>query len=126
VAFLKERGVDTIVVLGHSLGSTMASYYLSTDDRDIQGFVAIGMPAGIEKSDVLNAKMVAEIKIPLLDLYGSEDSADVLEAVPLRQEVEGRPYRSEKVEGANHFFDGKEDALVDSVNNWLTATTLER
>jgi len=130
VAFLKEKGIEKIVIVSHSLGSTMASYYLSTGDRNIQGFVAIGMPAGIQQSDIVNAEMVAKIRTPLLDLHGSQDSAEVLAAVPLRQEVKGKgiggPYRSQKVEGANHFFDDQEDDLVAAVNDWLVTTLTAR
>ena len=130
VAFLKEQGVEKIVIVGHSLGATMASYYLSTGDRDVQGFVAIGMPAGIRQSDIVNAEMIAGIKTPLLDLHGSNDTAEVLAAVPLREVVKGKgvggPYRSQTVEDANHFFDGQEDALVAAVNDWLAATFTAR
>lgn len=126
IAFLRAKGIENIVIVGHSLGATMGSYYLSTGDRDVRGFIAIGMPAGIPQSDILNAEMVAGIKVPLLDLYGSKESADVLAAVPLRAEVKGTgaggSYKSEKIEGASHFFDGREDALVSAVKDWLSAT----
>lgn len=128
IAFLKEYGVEKIVIIGHSLGSTMASYYLSTGDRDVEGFVAIGMPAGIQKSEFANVEMVTKIKVPMLDLHGSDDSVEVLAAVPAREKIRdegvGGAYASQKVEGANHFFDGKEGALVDSVNDWLTTTVV--
>ena len=126
VAFLKERGMEKIVIIGHSLGSTMASYYLSTADRDIEGFVAIGMSAGTLITGAGSAELVTTIKIPMLDLYGSVDSPEVLSAVPEREQAKsdsaGKDYASRKIEGANHFFDGKEDKLVDAVHTWLTAT----
>ena len=129
-AFLREKGVTKFVVIGHSLGATMAAYYLSTGDRKVQGFVAVGMPAGIEQSDIATAEMIAEIKVPLLDLYGSQDLAEVLAAAPLREAVKskgaGGPYRSQVVEGADHFFDGQEDALVAAVNAWLVASIIPR
>jgi alpha/beta superfamily hydrolase len=130
VAFLKERGVDNIVIVAHSLGSTMASYYLSTGDRDVEGFVAIGMPAGIRNSGIVNAEMVKRIKVPLLDLYGGSDSAEVMAAAPVRERVKGEgadgAYTSRRVEGANHFFDGQEEALVDAVHDWLAAVVVGR
>lgn len=62
IAFLKEKGVESIFLIGHSLGATMGSYYLATGDRDVRGFVAVGMAAGIPQSDIVTAEMVAEIK----------------------------------------------------------------
>lgn len=126
VAFLVERGVEVVVIVSHSLGSTMATYYLLAGVREVQGFVGIGMSKGIRQSDVPNATLVADIDIPMLDLYGTEDSAEVRAGVRLREAVRnsgtGAPYRSQAVEGANHFFDGYDDALVSAVNDWLTAT----
>jgi len=126
IAFLTERGVEEIALVGHSLGATMAAYTLSTGDHGARALVAIGMPGGIEETEVVNVDLVTKISLPMLDLYGSNDNADVLAAVPLRQQVKGRgsagPYASQAVEGANHFYDGQEDALVDSVNTWLAAT----
>ena len=88
------------------------------------------MPAGIEQSDIATAEMMAEIKVPLLDLYGSQDLTEVLAAVPSREAVKskgaGGPYRSQVVEGADHFFDGQEDALVAAVNDWLVASIVPR
>ncbi len=130
IALMKEKGVETIVLVGHSLGATMACYYLSTGDRDVQGFVAIGMPAGIRRSDIVTAEMVAEIRIPLLDLYGSQDADEVLAAVTLRGNLKrkggGGRYSSRKIEAANHFFDGQEDALIAAVSDWLVTTVAAR
>jgi alpha/beta superfamily hydrolase len=129
VSFLRERGVERIVIIGHSLGSTMASYYLSAGGREVDGFVAIGMPAGIEDSDIVNAEMVADIEVPMLDLYGSEDLSEVLAAAPAREKAkeggDGGAYESRKVDGANHFFDGKEEVLLDSVADWLGTALAE-
>jgi predicted esterase len=129
IAYLKEQGIDRIVIIGHSLGSTMSAYYLSTGDRDVDGFVAIGMPGGIPNSGISNAAMVPKITTPMLDLYGSNDSAEVLAAVPKRENsnggAAGGAYTSQRVDGANHFFDGKEDELVNVVHEWLTSAVVD-
>jgi alpha/beta superfamily hydrolase len=68
--------------------------------------------------------MVARITVPMPDLHGSDDSAEGLASVSQREKVKeegvGGAYTSQQVKSANHFFDGKEDKLVDSVNTWLT------
>ncbi len=130
INFLKEQGVEKVVIIGHSLGSTMSSYYLSTGNRGVQGFVAVSMPTGIRNTEIVNAKMVTKIQVPILDLYGSNESPEFLAGVSEREGAirkgAGGSYTSQKVEGANHFFDGEEDALVVSVHNWLEATVIGR
>ncbi|NEX22151.1 DUF3530 family protein [Thiorhodococcus mannitoliphagus] len=124
INFLKERGVETIVIIAHSLGATMSAYYLSTGDRDVQGFVAVGMAGGIQDSRILTAQMAQKITVPILDIYGSDDAAGVLAAASQRKALAdkaiGGAYTSLRVRGANHFFDGKDDDLVDAVSAWLT------
>jgi triacylglycerol esterase/lipase EstA (alpha/beta hydrolase family) len=125
VRFLREQGIKHIVVIAHSMGSTMASYYLSTGKRDVEGFVAIGMPEGIRNSAIDNAVMIQKTELPVFDLYGSNDLDTVLAGVPKRSEVKGNTggqYTSQRVEGANHFFQGQDDALVEVTQTWLGAT----
>lgn len=123
LAFLRERGMERVVLVGHSLGSVMAVYYLSSAERDVQGLVAVGLGAGIEGSQYLSLAMLGSVHQPMLDLYGSDDTKEVLEAASQRHKrMAGVPesrYRSRQVTGANHFFDGREDALVAQVTAWL-------
>jgi len=124
IAFLREQGAETIVLIAHSMGATMTAYYLSTGDRDVDGFVAIGMGGGLGEGVIDTTDMVTRISVPMLDLHGSEDLAQVLKAVPERDEAKAADgaYTRQRVDGANHFFDGKEDALVDAVDTWLGTT----
>jgi len=126
IAFLKEQSAEQVVILAHSLGATMTAYYLSTGDRDVQAFAAIGMSDGIGDGDIVNAEMVAKTTVPMLDLYGSDDLPAVLAAVPQREKVKAEriagAYTANRVDGANHFFDGKDADLVDAVTTWLGAS----
>jgi pimeloyl-ACP methyl ester carboxylesterase len=123
VAFLRQRGAEDIVIVGHSLGAAMAAYYLATGERPIKAFVGIGMnPAGWDgRLSYLEA--LRSIGIPILDLYGSNDQEGVLDTAGVRREAAAsggnRGYRQVKVEGADHFFDGREAALVEAVSGWL-------
>ena len=48
VDFLKHQGVRNIVIAGHSLGATMASYYLSASpDRTVKTFVILSGGPGV-------------------------------------------------------------------------------
>lgn len=121
IAYLQARGIDDIVLVGHSLGSLMTSYYLSTSANDaVKGFVAIGMP-GASSHDQMNAlKTLPDVEVPILDLYGSMDLAEVLESTLAKKlAAVDSAFEQIQVEGANHFFDNYEEELVDTVDDWL-------
>ena len=124
VAWLREQGNKTIILLGHSLGASMGAHYLAgKNDPGIDGFVAIGMSV-ISLDDRMNsAKALETIKVPVLDLYGSRDMAAVLDSVDRRARAARKAgnsgYRQRGVEGADHFFVGMQDELVRIVYGWL-------
>ena len=75
-------------------------------------FVAIGMGATQKDSHVNSAKSLESINIPVLDLYGSEDLPEVIASSEQRAAQaggDGGEYTQQRVEGADHFFDGEEN-----------------
>ncbi|MGD8558712.1 MAG: DUF3530 family protein [Gammaproteobacteria bacterium] len=127
VEFLQEREVAPIVVVAHSLGASMAGYYLAQKDQPaIKAAVLIGFGNMLqdEKSPLNSLNIIRNIKVPVLDLYGANDLKPVLEYAPKRkqamQTMSNKVYQQQKVEGANHFFQGKEMELVKIVDSWLT------
>ena len=118
--FLKKKGADTLVIVAHSQGATMSSYYLARNGNDIQGFVAIGMSATQKDSDVNSAISLKSIDIPVLDLYGSDDLPGVLETADIRRgaATHNVGYSQQIIQGANHFFDGMDDELIWIVADW--------
>lgn len=120
-SFLKDNGIERIVLVGHSQGGAMAAYYLAErKPTDIQAFIGIGTFNSNNNDAQDSVQNMQRIQIPMLDLYGSEDNEDVLKYRELRMKtLRGAPSAQMKVDGANHFFDDKEEELVDVVNNWL-------
>ena len=118
--FLKQKGADTLVIVAHSQGATMSSYYLSRNGNDIQGFIAIGMSATQKDSDVNSANSLKTINIPVLDLYGSDDLPGVLETADLRRgaATHNVGYSQQIIQGAKHFFDEMDDELIQAVADW--------
>ncbi len=118
--FLKQNGTETLVIVAHSQGATMSSYYLSRNVNDIQGFVAIGMSATQKNRDVNSAISLQTINIPVLDLYGSDDLPGVLETAVFRKQVSAHnaQYSQQVIQGANHFFDEMNDELIRVVADW--------
>lgn len=121
ISFLTQQGVQHIVLLGHSQGATMAAYYLRSHSHKVTAFAAIGMP-GSFGTDVQNSiKSIAMAKVPMLDLYGSDDLEGVVNSSRERKQAgKHLRYSQKMVAGANHFFDNKDSELVDAVAQWLT------
>ncbi len=73
---LASYGSRNIVLIGHSMGSSMSAYYLASNSQGvIKGFVAIGMSATAAFSELVRLESVY---VPVLDLFGSDDLPLVL------------------------------------------------
>ena len=122
IKYLKKNGIESIVLLGHSQGSAMTAYYLSTSKQDLKGFVAIGMGAFADDPRMDSIKALEKIQLPVLDLYGSDDLENIMVSAGSRvaaaKKAGNKDYTQKKITG-NHFFDGEEDALVETVAEWL-------
>jgi len=127
IEYLKKNGSKQIVLIGHSQGAAMTAYYLSTSKQDIQGFVAIGMAAFADDPRMDSIKALQKIKLPVFDIYGDDDLEGIMKSVGARAEAAkkagNKNYTQRKVAGANHFFDDKEDELVEAVAAWLEKST---
>ena len=128
VAYLKARGVKNIVIVGHSLGSTMAAHFLATNKApEVSAFVAVGV-SGIEFNDpeLGYFNSLTKLTMPILDIYGTDDIEPVLSSVDKRAEIARKSghknYTQVVVKGADHFFTGQDEPLVKNVSEWLDRT----
>lgn len=121
--YLLEQGLDQIVVVAHSQGATMASYYLANYPNQISAFVAIGMSAQHRQASINSAESLKKITIPVLDIYGGRDFPTVLETASMRRNAaeHNEHYRQMVIGDAYHFFDNTdhERQLLLSIEDWL-------
>ena len=125
IAFLRSKGISNIVIVAHSLGSTMSGYYLAKNPNSgVKAFVAVGVPGILfddNERDFLQS--LKTINIPVLDIFGSRDLDGVLASADQKAKVArkagNKHYNQLKVDGANHFFVDKQDDLVKRVRGWL-------
>jgi len=115
IQFLKQNDMQEIVLVSHSMGSTMsADYFANNPNSAITRFVAVGLGS---------AKSVKNIHIPMFDLYGSDDLPNVLKNRAKRkknaEQAGNSNYKQLEVSGANHFFDGKNEVLIKEIKDWL-------
>ena len=117
VDFLKSKGHKNIGIVSHSLGATMANQYLiRTEDTTVKAWVFVGILQGLEE--------MFRIKIPTLDVYGSNDWTVTMSGAPEREkQLKDHPGSAQvMVPDAKHFFEGKEDELVRITVSFLDAT----
>ena len=114
VDLLASRGHRTIAIVSHSLGASMANQYLiKTDDQRVRAWVFIGIINGLEE--------MFRIRMPVLDIFGSRDwdvtrwGADERRAQILKMPGSAQVVVPE----AEHFFEGKEDVLVETIKAFL-------
>ncbi len=116
VAFLQAKGYRKIAIVSHSMGSLMTHAYLGKHpDAPIAAWVAIGMGAAVGYADV---------NMPVLDLYGQNDLAQVLNNAKQRgASLQGKA-KSEQmvVPDTDHFFNDRDAVLVQSVQRYLAKT----
>ena len=124
IAYLKQNNYHNIIIVAHSMGSSMAASHLAKDPSEITAFAAIGMSVHDGANPHAgNLGSLEKIKLPVLDLYGRQDLEPVLNSVKDRakaaRKAGNKDYRQVKVTGANHFFQGLEADLVSRVKSWL-------
>lgn len=122
IKYAKEAGNEKIVLIGHSQGAAMAAYYLASSQNTVDGFVAIGIGSWPAKAVMNSTVHLEKITVPVFDLYGSEDLEQIMAESPRRmmaaKKAGNKNYTQKQLTG-NHFFDDQDDALVETVANWL-------
>jgi predicted alpha/beta-hydrolase family hydrolase len=121
--YLHQQGAKTVVIVGHSLGASMAARFVANNPGAVDGLVIIGMTV-IELDEKMNGALALEkIRLPVFDLYGSRDLDGVLTSTDARARAAhtagNSDYRQLAIEGADHFYVGVEDELLRRVYGWL-------
>jgi pimeloyl-ACP methyl ester carboxylesterase len=121
VAYLKEQGAQRIAIIAHSLGATMVNAYLADHPEAVDAYVAVGMSSAGQQAGRDNVALVNRITTPMLDLFGENDLDAVVSGADARTKAAGNNpgYHQAQIPEADHFFDGQEVALVETVVQWL-------
>jgi len=113
VNYLTAQGLEANVLIAHSLGSVMSTHYLANNANPFKRYVGIGMPK-------TTAQYLSNIDIPVLDLYGNDDIPPVLNGIKLKAQQSKHNSNYTQIEvGADHFFNDKDDLLIDTISTWL-------
>jgi len=115
----KEKGVSKIYLMGHSMGSRMATAFLAEHpDSGIAGFIGVGIKNG-GKYPLDSNSNLRKINIPVLDVYGDGgDGEDKIEA-EVRSDMASDRYKQVLIPKADHQFNRGEEEMVKAVVDWL-------
>jgi alpha/beta superfamily hydrolase len=102
-----------LVVGGFSFGSAMALRVAGSDPRPRAVF-ALGFPIGM----ITDAAYVEKVLVPKLFVHGANDHIGPADRLRMLVERLPEPRRLVIVEGADHFFTGKLDALEQALASW--------
>jgi pimeloyl-ACP methyl ester carboxylesterase len=122
--FLKQQGISTVFLLGHSSGAMTAIAYTAEHPKKIHGVVTIGLSTDRTGGRFMQpAPLLEQLKLPILDIYGSQDLPVVLDFASARanaaRKADNRLYTQQEVKQANHFFTGKYPQLKINIIKWL-------
>lgn len=119
ITYLKnEKGVSKIYLFGHSMGSRMASAFVSENPNSrLSGLIVAGCRNNGGKPLACDQNLEG-ITLPVLDIWGGKNGKDS-KAASGRKGMASATYTQVEISGANHKFEGHEGELVDAVAKWL-------
>ncbi len=130
VEYFTAIGVYNIVLIGHGLGATAISYFLSGELEPkhavyIKAFIAIRFRIHEKLPKVYLPENLLQLKtaLPILDILGTQESGDVQQHARERKAVtmqaQSLNYRQERVSSANNNFWAAEGVLLSRIMGWL-------
>ena len=86
IKYLREQGIERIVLIAHSCGAHMAMTWIEErGDSAIDAYIGISMGATDYKQPMVRPFPLERMHVPVLDLYGSKDYPAVLRMAPERK-----------------------------------------
>ena len=123
LAMLQAKGIKQVLFLGHGNDAEVAIDLLDSQTLPVEGLILVGL------SDVDVDDDFKGLKIPVLEVYGTQDLPGVAMAIKQRKSSMKRVakpnYTIRQILGANHVFYGLEPMLLMTVRSWLKATFIE-
>lgn len=112
-----------VVLVGHSSGGmTVVAYAARQPNPALAGVAAIGLSTLSGGPEVMQpALMLKSVRLPLLDVYGSNDLAEVVNFTAARKQAAAgnRRYQALRIAGADHFFTYHYPELLQALRDWL-------
>lgn len=117
----QEKGVETVYLMGHSMGARMASAFMAANP---DAAIARLIVAGLRNNGGLSfdgKESLKAVDIPVLDVWGDGGNGKDSQYGRERVELRSDKYQQIPIAGANHKFVDHEQAFTDAVIAWLKA-----
>lgn len=127
IGFMREQSDQPVVLIAHSCGAHMANDWLNhNDDTLIDGYVILGAGATDYRQEIQTDFPFAKMRVPILDLYGSNEFPRPMAMLPERKELLNQGGNTQSLQrslpGADHYFHESGASLTQAVADWLNAT----
>ena len=120
VKVLQQKGIKQIYLMGHSMGTRMATAYLANNNNHgIHGFIGIGMRNSRDGGTLDSASNLELVSIPVVDIYGDGGDGKDKKHANRRKGLVSDSYKQVLISYADHRFDGNEDDMTKAVIDWL-------
>lgn len=131
IRYLRSRApqVRQIFLVGHSSGGmTAVAYAARQPNPALAGIATVGLSTLSGGPELMQpAIMMKTIRLPVLDIYGSNDLAEVVNFAAARKQAAedagNHRYRAVRVAGADHFFSDSYPKLLKLLRDWLASLT---
>lgn len=115
---------DKVVLIAHSCGAHMAMAFINADSTEsIDAYVGLGMGATDYGQPMKHPFPLAQLSVPVLDVYAENDYPAVIKMAPnrLRMIKEAGNEKSDQqlVKSSDHYYTDRGDELTEIVSRWL-------
>jgi hypothetical protein len=129
ISYLREQGLEHIVLIAHSCGAHMAMRWMEDESRSkISAFVGLGMGATDFGQFIKSPFVLDKFSGPILDLYGENEFPSVIKMAPQRLVLMKKAGNEQSVQrvlpNADHYFKDVNEPLVKTVGQWLESLRL--
>ncbi len=124
VRYLASHNLQAIVLVGHQLGALMALYAQANEPtQEIKAILTIGL--NVPETNNKNAQtieLIKQVKIPFLDMYGEQDSEDIVASARQRRIAarEHKQYRQLQLNQASSPYWYNRALVIKRIYSWLS------
>ncbi len=121
-AWLTGKGHKDIILISHSMGSWMSNVYLDqATATPYRAWVCMGLTGGFRSRWLGIDWPMLSLDLPILDVYGEKDLVPSVDAAGRRaRSIAGNGQsRQVRIEGADHFYVGRERKLAEEIDGWV-------
>ena len=131
IDYLQAQSDQPVILAAHSCGAHMANDWLTHNgDESIDGYIIMGAGATDYRQPLETPFPFAEMRVPILDLYGEHEFPQPIDLIPDRLDLLARGGHPDsamvELPGTDHYFHDAGDALIEVVADWLDNTDFGR